>query len=77
MLHGQKVVVVMPAYKAEQTLERTLDDMWRDVVDEVILVDDASSDATALLAKKLGLHVFVQTRISATARTRKRATAKP
>jgi glycosyltransferase involved in cell wall biosynthesis len=59
MLHDQKVVVVMPAYKAEQTLQRTLDDVWRDVVDDVILVDDASSDATASLAKKLGLHVFV------------------
>jgi glycosyltransferase involved in cell wall biosynthesis len=59
MLHGQKVVVVMPAYKAEQTLERTLQDMWRDVVDDVILVDDASSDATVALAKKLGLRVFV------------------
>lgn len=59
MLHGQKVVVVMPAYKAEQTLERTLDDMWRDVVDDVILVDDASNDGTAHLAKKLGLRVFV------------------
>jgi glycosyltransferase involved in cell wall biosynthesis len=62
MLHGQKVVVVLPAYKAEQTLERTLDDMSRDVVDEIILVDDASSDATALLAKKLGLRVFVHGR---------------
>jgi glycosyltransferase involved in cell wall biosynthesis len=59
MLHGQKVVVVLPAYKAEQTLERTLDDMSRDVVDEIVLVDDASSDATALLAQKLGLRVFV------------------
>jgi len=59
MLHGQKVVVVLPAYKAEQTLERTLDDMRRDVVDDVILVDDASHDATPLLAKKLGLRVFV------------------
>jgi len=59
MLHGQKVVVVLPAYKAEHTLERTLDDMPRDVVDEVILVDDASSDATVQLARKLGLRVFV------------------
>lgn len=59
MLHNQKVVVVMPAYKAEKTLERTLDDMWRDVVDDVILVDDASNDGTARLAKKLGLRVFV------------------
>ena len=59
MLHGQKVVVVMPAYKAEQTLARTLDDLWHEVVDDVILVDDASNDATAQLAEKLGLRVFV------------------
>lgn len=59
MLHGQKVVVVLPAYKAEQTLERTLTDLPRDVVDDVILVDDASSDTTAQLAAKLGLQVFV------------------
>jgi glycosyltransferase involved in cell wall biosynthesis len=59
MLHGQKIVVVLPAYKAEQTLERTLADLEPAVVDEIILVDDASSDATAALAKKLGLRVFV------------------
>ena len=59
MLHGQKIAVVLPAYKAEQTLERTLADIERDVVDEIILVDDASSDATAELANRLGLRVFV------------------
>ena len=49
----------MPAYNAEKTLERTLDDVPRDWVDEIILVDDASRDGTVALARKLGLTVFV------------------
>jgi glycosyltransferase involved in cell wall biosynthesis len=55
----KKVVVVMPAYNAEKTLERTLDDIPRAWVDEIILVDDASRDGTVDLARKLGLRVFV------------------
>jgi len=56
---AKKVIVVMPAYNAAQTLERTLDDIPRDWVDEIILVDDRSRDDTVALAKKLGLRVFV------------------
>ncbi len=59
MLNGQKIVVVLPAYKAEQTLFRTYQDIPHDVVDEVILVDDCSSDATVELARTLNMHVFV------------------
>jgi glycosyltransferase involved in cell wall biosynthesis len=59
---GQKVIVVMPAYNAEKTLERTLNDIPRDWVDEIILVDDASRDGTVELARKLGLRVFVHDR---------------
>jgi glycosyltransferase involved in cell wall biosynthesis len=55
----KKIVVVMPAYNAEKTLERTLDDIPREWVDEIILTDDASRDGTVALAKKLGLRVFV------------------
>jgi glycosyltransferase involved in cell wall biosynthesis len=55
----KKVVVVMPAYNAEKTLERTLNDIPKDWVDEIILTDDASRDSTADLARKLGLRVFV------------------
>jgi glycosyltransferase involved in cell wall biosynthesis len=58
-IDGRKVVVVMPAYNAEKTLERTLADVPKDWVDEIILVDDASSDGTADLARRLGLKVFV------------------
>ncbi len=54
-----KVIAVLPAYNAEKTLERTLADIPRDIVDEIILVDDASKDGTVALAKKLGITVFV------------------
>lgn len=55
MLYGNKIVVVMPAYNAAQTLERTLSEVPREYVDEVVLVDDGSSDATVSEAVKLGL----------------------
>lgn len=58
MLNGQKIVIVMPAYNAEQTLRRTLDELPTDVVDEVILVDDCSHDRTYELAKSLGLRTL-------------------
>jgi len=56
---GKKIVVVMPAYNAEKTLARTLDDIDRSWVDEIILVDDHSRDGTVELARRLGLRVFV------------------
>ena len=52
-----KVVVVLPAYNAEQTLAQTVADIPQEVVSEVILVDDGSSDATLTVAKELGLVV--------------------
>jgi glycosyltransferase involved in cell wall biosynthesis len=58
-IRTKKVVVVMPAYNAEKTLERTLDDIPKEWVDEIILTDDASRDGTVALARKLGLRVFV------------------
>ena len=56
---SKKVVVVMPAYNAEKTLQRTVDDIPRDWVDEIILVDDRSRDRTVEIARRLGLRVFV------------------
>jgi len=50
---SDKVIVVMPAYNAANTLERTLDDIPPDVADEVIVVDDCSSDNTVEIAKRL------------------------
>lgn len=58
MKRDKKVIVVMPAYNAERTLERTLDDIPREWVDEIILVDDFSKDGTVALARKLGLTVI-------------------
>jgi glycosyltransferase involved in cell wall biosynthesis len=58
MLNGQKIVVVMPAYNSAKTLAQTVDDIPRNIVDEILLVDDASSDETVKLASKLGLTVF-------------------
>lgn len=58
-VRSKKVIVVMPAYNAEKTLERTLDDVPRDWVDEIILVDDHSRDRTVEIARRLGLRVFV------------------
>jgi glycosyltransferase involved in cell wall biosynthesis len=62
LLHGQKVVVVLPAYRAERTLERTWREIPRDVVDEVLLVDDASSDGTVRLSQSLGIRTFLHDR---------------
>jgi glycosyltransferase involved in cell wall biosynthesis len=55
----QKVAVVMPAYNAEKTLERTYADIPKEYVDDIILVDDASRDRTVEIARGLGLHVVV------------------
>ena len=59
MKKAKKVIVVMPAYNAEKTLEKTIKDIPSDWVDEIILTDDCSQDGTVELAKKLGLQVFV------------------
>lgn len=55
MLHGQKIVVVMPAYHAEKTLEACHAAIPHDIVDRVLLVDDASDDATVAVARGLGI----------------------
>ncbi len=55
MLSGKRVAVVLPAYNAEATLELSLSEIDRSVVDDVVLVDDASSDRTVEAAERLGL----------------------
>ncbi len=62
MLNGKKVVVVMPAYNAFRTLRQTYNEVPFEVVDEVLLVDDASSDETVALARELGLTTFLHER---------------
>lgn len=59
MLLGKNIAVVLPAYNAEQTLERTYHEIPKDIVDELILVDDASSDATVTLARRLGIQQVI------------------
>jgi len=60
MYYGKKVVVVLPAYNAEMTLEKTYSEIPLDIVDEVILVDDSSADATIQIGEKLGIKHIIQ-----------------
>ena len=53
MINNKKVVIIMPAYNAEKTLKQTYDEIYKDFVDEVILVDDNSQDNTKLVSKEL------------------------
>jgi glycosyltransferase involved in cell wall biosynthesis len=55
VLHGQQVTVVLPAYNAESTLKRTVDELDRGIVDELVLVDDGSTDNTVQAAEALGV----------------------
>jgi glycosyltransferase involved in cell wall biosynthesis len=59
MLNNKKIVVVLPAYNASKTLEKTYHEIPFEFVDEVVLVDDASRDDTAEVARKLGIHTIV------------------
>jgi glycosyltransferase involved in cell wall biosynthesis len=58
VIHGKHLVVVMPAYNAETTVEKTLREIPQGFVDDVVLVDDASRDQTAVVAERLGLRVL-------------------
>ncbi|MED5261413.1 MAG: glycosyltransferase family 2 protein [Myxococcota bacterium] len=59
MFHGKKIVVVMPAYNAAKTIERTYREIPLDMVDEVVVTDDASPDETVEVAERLGLRTLV------------------
>jgi len=59
MLQQNRIIVVMPAYNASKTLAMTYEEIPKDIVDEVILVDDASRDDTALQAAELGIHTII------------------
>lgn len=60
MYKNKKVVVVLPAYNAALTLEKTYKEIPFDIVDEVILCDDASKDDTVALAKKIGIQHVIE-----------------
>jgi glycosyltransferase involved in cell wall biosynthesis len=58
MIDGKRVAVVLPAYNAAKTLRQTYQEIPHDLVDDVILTDDASSDGTVPLARELGIHTL-------------------
>ena len=62
MLNGKKIIVVMPAYNAARTLQQTYEELPFDIVDEVLLVDDGSSDETVEKAQGIGLTTFLHKR---------------
>ncbi|MDA8434108.1 MAG: glycosyltransferase family 2 protein [Nitrospiraceae bacterium] len=59
MILGKKLIVIMPAYNAEKTLAQTYEELPHEYVDEVILVDDASKDETARVARELGIRTVI------------------
>jgi len=59
MLSGKRIVVVMPAYHAGRTLEATCRALPRDIIDDIVVVDDASDDDTVAVARLLGLDVIL------------------
>jgi glycosyltransferase involved in cell wall biosynthesis len=59
MVNGKKIVVVMPAFNAENTLEKTYSEIPLEIVDDVILVDDASHDRTSEIAQRIGIKTIV------------------
>jgi glycosyltransferase involved in cell wall biosynthesis len=62
MYNDKKVVVVLPAYNAASTIEKTIAEIPRDIVDEIVLVDDKSSDNTIDVAKRIGIqHIISHT----------------
>ena len=58
MLDGKRITVVLPAYNVARTLRATVDDIPREIVDDIILTDDASRDETVALARELNLHTL-------------------
>ncbi len=64
MLNGKKIVIVLPAYRAAATLERTYREIPFDIVDEVVLVDDKSPDNTIEEARRLGIRHIVQHQVN-------------
>jgi glycosyltransferase involved in cell wall biosynthesis len=59
MINGKRVIVVLPAYNAEKTLMQTYEEIPKDIVDDMILVDDGSRDHTAEISKKLGIKTII------------------
>lgn len=60
MLNGKKIIIVLPAYRAAQTLERTYKEIPFDIVDDVVLVDDNSPDNTVAIAQSIGIRHIIK-----------------
>ena len=60
MLHDKKIVVVLPAYNAAKTLEKTYNEIPFDIVDDIVLVDDNSPDDTIKVAENLGIKHIIK-----------------
>jgi glycosyltransferase involved in cell wall biosynthesis len=60
MLHNKKIIVILPAYNAEKTLQKTVGEIPFDIVDSVILTDDYSKDKTVEVAKKIGIDYVIE-----------------
>jgi glycosyltransferase involved in cell wall biosynthesis len=62
MLDGKRIAVVLPAYNAARTLEKTVAEIPKDIVDTILLVDDFSKDETVEIARRLGLQIYLHER---------------
>jgi len=62
MISHKTVTLIMPAYNAEKTLIQTYKEIPKEVVDDIILVDDASKDSTVAISKKLGINTIIHTK---------------
>ncbi len=62
MMHGKRIAVIMPAYNAQATVAKTFSEIPRDIVDEIVLVDDQSTDRTFEVARSLGMTPIRHTR---------------
>ena len=60
MLHNRKIIVILPAYNAEKTLQKTVEEIPFHIVDTVILTDDYSQDKTVEIAKKIGIDYVIE-----------------
>jgi glycosyltransferase involved in cell wall biosynthesis len=60
MINNKKVIVVLPAYNAANTLEKTYNEIPMNIVDEVVLVDDRSRDETVNIGKRLGIKHIIE-----------------
>ena len=60
MIDNKKIIVVLPAYNAEKTLLKTINEIPLEIVDEIVLVDDCSSDKTVKIAEEYGLENIIK-----------------